>query len=293
MDLHGGGTLPDRSDTCSYESAIVCDDLVKRVDRSSSLGDRLLGEDLWVLSPHPDDAMLSCGGLLARRRDEGTAPATIITVFDGDPPESRSSALARFAEPALRRAEDVEAARAAGCARHSLGWADAIDRRSADGRRLYPKPASIFGPIAREDRGLVEALAAELALLLEPTATLLCPMSAGGHIDHRVAAGAGFHMLAAGGSVAFYEDAPYIYVDAGPRLPRETPSSALERLGARTQASAEIELDADAKSALVAHYHSQIGPLFGSLEGYREELVGGPCRVGGALVERFHLLASV
>ncbi|WP_366972639.1 PIG-L family deacetylase, partial [Thermoflexus sp.] len=39
---------------------------------------------LWVLSPHPDDAVLSCGGTLYRTARAGI-PVRVITVFAGDP----------------------------------------------------------------------------------------------------------------------------------------------------------------------------------------------------------------
>ncbi len=38
------------------------------------------------LSPHPDDAVLSCGGLIHQLTQKGE-PVTILTVMAGDPPD--------------------------------------------------------------------------------------------------------------------------------------------------------------------------------------------------------------
>lgn len=166
------------------------------------------------LSPHLDDAIYSCGGLIARQVEQGHS-VTVLTVCAGDPPPGPLSPFAqelharwRGAEAAmdLRRQEDLEACARVGAAALHMGVADAVYRRAADGEPLYPSEQAIFGPMAEEDDALIGLLAEAIEEVSPAGAQLYSPIGIGGHVDHhltRAAAGLLERPL------WFYHDFPY------------------------------------------------------------------------------------
>ncbi len=149
----------------------------------------------WIyISPHFDDAVLSCGGLIWEQAHAGIA-AEIWTVCAGEPPTgpvsnyaSRMHETWKSGTPretlALRRIEDQNAARRVGATTAHLSIPDAIYRRTNTGSLLYPD--NIFlAPNPREQR-LADEIARELASNLTQYDTVVCPLALGGHVDHRM-----------------------------------------------------------------------------------------------------------
>lgn len=174
---------------------------------------------LVCISPHPDDAVLSCGGLLARQFAQGRS-ALVVTVCAGDPPPAEE--LTPFARElhhewgdrpdpmAHRRAEDAQALAALGCAGQTWTYRDAIYRHPA-----YDSVAAIFGPPA-EETALERELLDRCAAL--PAGLLLFPLAVGGHVDHQLLFRVGWQLREAGRPVAFYEDVPYVAWQSSPAL---------------------------------------------------------------------------
>lgn len=172
---------------------------------------------LICISPHPDDAALSCGGLLAREAAHGR-PALVVTVCAGDPPPPEE--LTPFARAlhrtwgdapnpmAQRREEDARAAAALGCAGQVWDYRDAIYRHPA-----YDSEAAIFGPPA-DEAPLERELRGRCAAL--PAGLLLFPLAVGRHVDHQLLFRVGWQLHAAGRPVAFYEDVPYAAWEGSP-----------------------------------------------------------------------------
>jgi LmbE family N-acetylglucosaminyl deacetylase len=91
-----------------------------------------------VLSPHPDDAVLSCGGWIDQLVQNGARPIA-ITIFGGDAPVAVP--LSDFAQSlhqrwqlgdnaaAQRRNEDRAACDRLGCYLIHLSFADAVPGR--------------------------------------------------------------------------------------------------------------------------------------------------------------------
>lgn len=147
------------------------------------------------LSPHLDDAVYSCGGLIAHLRARGQ-PVAVLTLCAGDPPPGPLSPLARElhaqwgleeAPVAARRAEDQEACRLLGAEAVHLEVPDAIYRRGPDGAPLYPEQPDIFGEPRQEDREPIARLSQALAEQVTPETRLYVPLAVGGHVDHRLA----------------------------------------------------------------------------------------------------------
>lgn len=166
------------------------------------------------LSPHLDDAVFSCGGLMAMQDARGE-PISVLTVFAGDPPDYRISPLAaelharwgKAGPPiAMRRTEDRLACARLGASVVHLEYPDAIYRADEAGRPLYTSEEDLFGNPDSSEAGLLEKLVESLIELGSQQATIYCPLGYGGHVDHRIA------RLAAektGEPLYYYADFPY------------------------------------------------------------------------------------
>jgi len=144
-----------------------------------------------ILSPHFDDAVLSCWHLLA----ECDEP-TVVNVFSGSPPPGTATAwwdeLTGANDPVTRMLERREEDRAAlattGAATHSLDLLD-DQYRTAD-VRPHVLVAGICGATDRE-------------------ATLYAPAALDGHPDHVLVRDAALCLAAAGRRVVLYADLPH------------------------------------------------------------------------------------
>ncbi len=168
------------------------------------------------LSPHADDAALSCGAFLARQAARGRT-ARVVTVLVGDPPpDAALSPLAhelhrRWGEHtdpmAVRRAEDAQATAVLGCSLETWPYRDAIYRHGA-----YASEEGLFGPPA--DEAPLEQELGERCAALEG-GLLLFPLGVGQHVDHQLLFRVGWR-LHASRPVAFYEDLPYTAWEGSP-----------------------------------------------------------------------------
>jgi LmbE family N-acetylglucosaminyl deacetylase len=234
------------------------------------------------LSPHPDDAALSCGGLIALLRDRGQ-PVTIVSVFSGSGSSDRLTPYQRLAlgfgeeatagevhdtaEPTpqsirnVRRAEDEAFARFAGATIEFLDLPDAVFRG-------YEGDVQLMAPPRTDDPAPVEPLRRILATL-DPT-RLYGPLSIGGHVDHRQVRRALASLLAEPGSpylvrTLFYEDFPYAHNVGFERLDQLDPEIAAGMpAGAVLEPEyEEIGRQVERKLEGLRSYDSQLGRLFG------------------------------
>jgi LmbE family N-acetylglucosaminyl deacetylase len=231
------------------------------------------------LSPHLDDAVFSCGGLIGRFVNSGEA-VTVLTVCAGDPPTLPVSPFARAlherwgvvsgAAP-VRRAEDRVACGLLGSSVIHLDIPDAIYRLAGDGSALYPDEAAIMGPLAGGDNPRLERVVGLLGETCPPEALLDCPSSIGGHVDHRLARVAAERL---GRPLWYYFDLPYAARDGRP------PSDLGFPAGVPTVAPlAEEEIQRWASAA--AEYRSQLSTFWPDPEALYQELVGFHDRSGG------------
>ena len=145
------------------------------------------------LSPHLDDAVLSCAGGLCERTRRGDR-VVVATVFSHGTEESH----------AHRRSEDERALAAAGAEARHLGLLDAPFRGieasfpALTGTALDPE-------LVRVVRERIRSLVIEL----EPQEVWL-PAAIGGHVDHRTVFEA---RDAAGERARLYADRPYAFVE--------------------------------------------------------------------------------
>jgi LmbE family N-acetylglucosaminyl deacetylase len=232
----------------------------------------------WIyLSPHFDDAVLSCGGLIFEQARQGTQ-VEFWTILAGDPPPGPLSEFARQNHAlwgldsgeetvAMRKAEDEEASSLVGADLVQFDIPDCIYRRSPKGEYLYTE--TIITSPHPADRRLPVRIAAALRSELRQDDMLVCPLALGGHVDHglvRQAAESLHRPLLA------YADVPYILND--PLIFR--PGVA----GLESQFFQVSESGLAAWLAGVAVYRSQVGALFkgvGSLSEAIRSYWAGEC----------------
>ncbi len=245
------------------------------------------------LSPHLDDALLSCGGTIHRQTAAGQE-VLVITLFSADArPDSPLSPFARqlhadWGHPprpmALRRAEDLAALTLLRAEAQHLGYLDAIYRTAADGRWLYPDLQTLFGPPHPDDPLAPHDLADLLAGLVPRDSSIYAPLGVGRHVDHQLVHAAAWQLLARGRRLAFYEDFPYA----------EKPGAleaALAAVGQRVESWQAEEMplaaaDLSAKVAALGYYRSQMAILFDGAEAMPNRVWAFAARLGTGLTER-------
>lgn len=245
---------------------------MSRTSPPGASGDASPGRRLY-LSPHLDDAALSCGGQIARATRAGVR-VEILTIFAGDEPgpalPTASPLVTRIYDlwqlspgevMSTRRREDFAACRV--LAAQAIHWElqEAIHRLDPGSQEaLYPSLERLFGAVAPPEEGLVAALAARLAELAElagePGSTrIVAPLGVGGHVDHRIVRAAAERAF--GASLLYYEEFPYIVWK----------HFALWRAGISGRSWESLreplaEQEVAARIAAIACYASQVNPLF-------------------------------
>jgi LmbE family N-acetylglucosaminyl deacetylase len=222
------------------------------------------------ISPHLDDAALSCGGLICEQARSGE-PVEIWTVFTGVPDGSALSPLAREVHAAqgtqtaaetlaARIREDRSACAILGAAPRHLGMLDAIYRTRPDGSPIY---SEIFTPIDPVEAGIPAQLTETISGLLEPGDVIAGPLALGGHVDHRVVRAA---LERIGLPAWFYADIPYLIRHPGDLAP----ATAAMRPTRFDISPPALEAWQDS----VAAYASQMEPLFGGEAAMRAAIRG-------------------
>ena len=212
------------------------------------------------LSPHLDDAVLSCGGIILNQRKAGI-PVEIWNWMCGIPADDLPlSDLARSVHAeweldsvkevyAARLAEDRQAAARVDAAVRNFNFLDCIYRRTEDGAILYPD--EIFVPPHVNDDALVSEIAAQINGNLRPGDVLVAPLGIGKHPDHVIVRRAAEQT---GHPLCYYADIPYTiwYPD---QFAEHTARFVSELMPVSTEELAGWQ---DA----VAAYASQMMPLF-------------------------------
>jgi hypothetical protein len=158
-----------------------------------------MGPDAVILSPHFDDAVLSCWHVLA-----GAGEVLVVNVFAGEPPagalgwwDRLAGATDSAAAVRMRIEEDRQALALAGRAAFNLPFLDS----------QYRQPDQAPAEIVEALRGVVVA-----------GARIYAPASLGDHHrDHTAVRAAALALHAEGADVALYADLPHATVDGWPR----------------------------------------------------------------------------
>lgn len=172
---------------------------------------------IWIyLSPHFDDIALSCGGLVWEQAQQGDAVA-VWTICGGSPlPGQPFSPFAQLLHDRwnkgpeavrVRQAEDIASCQAMGASWRHFPLADCIYRTGRAGQALYPSEESLWGAISVEELPLIQVLAEDLRQEIPAGAQVVCPLSLGDHVDHKLVRAAAEQ---SGRPLVYYADYPYV-----------------------------------------------------------------------------------
>lgn len=227
------------------------------------------------LSPHLDDAVMSCGGIIHKQASKGDQ-VQVITVFAGEYQDGRPSPFAQvqhdyWGNPPrpmpLRRAEDAAALVLLGADAVHMDYLDCVYRAGPDGEWLYADEEALWqkvhpaDPLAEDGaQNLVDRME---ALLPPPDqGQVYAPLGVGQHVDHQVVHAAARELPARGYRMAFYEDYPYAMEPGATEF-------ALAAAGAEGWEVDPVSLapeDLAAKVSALHYYRSQMYVLFGGIE---------------------------
>ncbi len=171
----------------------------------------------WVyLSPHFDDAALSCGGLAWEQVQAGDT-VSIWTACAGEPPAGELSPFAGELQarwktgrdaPVDRRLEDLDSCRCLGAGRVYFTIPDCIYRRHPQtGEFLYASEAALNGPLHPGDAETISALQGQVKQLLAHGLRIVVPLGLGNHVDHQLTRLA---LEGLGFPTWYYQDFPYV-----------------------------------------------------------------------------------
>ncbi len=168
---------------------------------------------LIYISPHLDDAILSCGGLIYEQIKAGKA-VEVWTVTAGIPDAQRLPEFARQinAEWGInldalqtRLEEDKRACEVVGAKAVHLPWLDCIYRYKLDGDALIKNNDALFD--TEPEAKLVTEISQFLLATTLKTTKVISPMAIGNHIDHLLTVKA---IEESGLKCQFYADYPYV-----------------------------------------------------------------------------------
>jgi len=241
---------------------------------------------LVLVSPHLDDAVLSCGGRIAHEVARGR-PVVVLTAFSRDEPLETPSELAAdlrrwwklplAAVMAHRRREDREACSRLGAEPVHLDFPDALYRLDDRGEPLYPTLEALYGEIHAADAPLVEALARRIAAE-DPAAELLGPLGVGHHVDHQIVRRALERVRPEAG---FYEEFPYTEWKR-----RAVPKALVRPETWRSEALGLTAEELEARVGAITAYASQVPAMFRTVGRLRRQLRRALKRSGGERIWR-------
>jgi len=257
--------------------------------------------DCVYLSPHLDDAVLSCGGSIWQQAQAGER-VLVVTVFAGAPPTD--ALLSPFARElhtrwghlddavAQRREEDRAALTLLGAEAVHWPYTDCIYRQTPDGRFPYASEGALWGEVHVAEMGLISELADRVtALPLSPhnADTLVhavrAPLGIGYHVDHQIVRRA---VESSGRALLYYEDYPYA-------KDRQAVQAALQPEGGEWRAGlvALSEEALRAKIAAIACYRSQLSTFWTGLTEMSAEIRAFAKLTGsGRPAERYWVLVT-
>jgi len=178
----------------------------------------------WIyLSPHLDDVIYSCGGLIWEQTLAGEA-VEIWTICAADPPDEP---LSPFAETLhqnwglgksavqVRREEDRKASQIVGAVPRYFSYLDCIYRKSDSGNYYYLSDQDLFGGLDPGEANLIITLTEELKSQLPAAARIVVPLGIGNHVDHDLTRKAASRL---GIPLYYYADYPYARETGGKEI---------------------------------------------------------------------------
>lgn len=116
-----------------------------------------------------------------------------------------------------RKKEDTRACHTVGAHKVYSGYLDCIYRRlQGTGEAVITSDEDLFGPINPDEFTFVDQIAESLMSRLEEPSIWVCPLSLGGHVDHRIVRSAAEKVRKL---LMYYADLPYTFSIPSPNIP--------------------------------------------------------------------------
>lgn len=223
------------------------------------------------LSPHLDDAILSCGGLINQLTQRGET-VLIRTYMAADPPDPLPDTPlitdlhqrwdAGEQPYDLRRQEDERAAGVLEALIEHLNVPDAPYRLAPDGQAIYNINNDLFGAIHPDDPAL------GIQIDIPPNMTAIyAPLGAGGHVDHQIISQAARRLSQ---PVFFYEEYPYS-ANSG-EAAHVTYDSGVQKIGLEAVHVALASYDRPLKPYAILLSEADLLAKIGAISCYRSQL---------------------
>ncbi len=246
--------------------------------------------DAIYLSPHLDDAALSCGGQIFNRTSSGQS-VLIVSVMAGDPVQTAVSNFAHSLHQrwelnsnivAARRAEDILSCNILGADYLHWNVPDCIYRvNQTTGTAFYDSEETIFGDVHPIDKAqLYQPLLKQLHSL-PPHKQLLVPLTIGHHVDHLLIRQVVETYF--GNSLFYYEDYPYAQ-EVGAL------ESAIDKIYWYNQTIKIDEGAIQAKINAISAFESQLSTFFNGRSDLEQQIKAFWQQVGGERLWQKHTL---
>lgn len=228
------------------------------------------------LSPHLDDVVFSCGGLVAQLAASGHEVEIVSCLTEGPDAGAQFSSEVQALHKLWkmdtddeiasiwqrRRDEDEAAVAALGARRALLGYRDSIYRGG-----MYYSRDTVMNHVQPGDWETLTRLSAELVerWRATPRAVVYLPLAIGHHVDHQLVFMTSGALRDAGAEVWHYEDFPYVYRE------RHALELRLAELGARYRPRiVDVTEHIEKRLTAIALYANQIEATFGKIGPYRD-----------------------
>lgn len=245
------------------------------------------------ISPHFDDAVLSCGGTIHQLVSTGKkvfVMTMMAGLFKGDLPdtpilEDLHQRWEAGENPLLtRQKEDINSLEALQANYMHVPLTDCV-YRVVDGVPLYPSEASLFGEVNPDDFA-PRFLNAVGVVFSDLPKVMYVPLGVGHHVDHQIVRDWGLNFLdkkPGHTTVKFYAEYPYLNSD-------NAIDEALSYFSISLESNNVIldEEDITAKVDAITHYKSQISTFWKSLDAMEADVRESSTHPdSGDYVERF------
>ncbi len=232
-------------------------------------------------SPHFDDAVLSCGGLIARLKKR---KVLVVTIFS-DWQKGRLSFYAsqylgfcNFKTPEdyffFRRKEEARASKILGYDCLSLDFSEAIFRfkkRFFLNSFFYNNTRQLLGKINKEDQKIADEIEGRIKRTISKYADsggkFYFPLGIGNHIDHQLISQIGRNLTDAyQNEIYFFEDFPYVL-----NTKRKEREDFFLQKDLKPKKIFLTSQEIETKYQAILSYRSQIKPLFGTKENFQKK----------------------
>jgi LmbE family N-acetylglucosaminyl deacetylase len=146
------------------------------------------------ISPHLDDAVLSCGGIINNLTRKGQT-VEIWTVFAGDPPDNHFSPFALSLHNRWqlttdtvrqRRNEDINACKLLNTGYRHFDFPDCVYRTIDQNQPLVEKEEDLFQNTPGSQKNILIQITQQISNFIKKDDILISPLAIGGHIDHHI-----------------------------------------------------------------------------------------------------------